>query len=1264
MTEDTPEKPSQKPQKDQPPEKSNKKALKTKKPKIKKSKTKKSGAKKTVKKEKVTKPCKASWLMSIFLILGILLMCLMAAFLVRMQKGPIDLTFAKPQIEQALSYSANSSANGASGHYDVLISKAELTWPNILAPILIETHGVQINQKDITALSVDKVSLGLSGLNLLKGKILPSKIIIDGPTFQLKREDGSFNLFWQDENFPEEEIDEEEIKERDIDQDISQDIVQNINQDTKKVTKDESDDSLHEDMDEDVLENALSTLHQEIFDDIFDFGEIEAERFGDAESDEDFDDTALTVTEEDAPPTPKQMRKSAKEFLAHITNPENSEIDALSALRVIELKNAVIMAPNNMTQDYLALMDVSLRKNRQGLKGELRVTLPKENGEAALLKSDILYRRDQQDVTFMAEVVDINPESFAALFPQQKLLQDQNMPLSGMVEAVFNQEFQLKEARSNLSIAAGKLNVPDVYDDLDIKDAVFEAAYSRAQGVLAINRFDAVTAGIPIKLKAQGRIDQEGLHLPLVASIDKVPMNDIENLLPLTEKNTSFSEWLSVKLRDGILSNIIFTADVKIGALKTVEIGSNKGSLKDQIDTPPPREVDFSNSKMTFDFDGLTIKYSDTLTPVTKARGKTIFEKDSLKITGDAGNIKDMIGRNISVILTDLSVAGAGYAKISLDASGPMATVFDYVSDEPLNMAKTLDFDLQAVKGQVDFNLQLSFPTLKDLPKEQVKLVLDGKVNNLVLPKVVQGLPLTGGPYDLAFKDGRISLKGQGQLAGRPIDVSWVDNVDMTGRDFSSRVTAKLTADDELRRIFGIGLEEYLSGPVPIDVTYTDFGKKSTIDVKGVLTPATITIAPFQYKKLPASSANISFKAYMEGETLKEIDNLNLSAPNLLFGRGRLIFKKLSNGETDVARGNIPEFVLGKTNVAADFEVMPNNTLKIIANGAVVDATPFFESNSEGAVQKKTPQPQSGVEQPLQLSISATKMLTPKNNSLRNVKLYMDRDAKNGVKQIELDADVGKGAMFVRFKPEGNTGKRTFKLESTDAGASLKVFDVTDKVVGGSMTVYGQPRGGDTKGDLFGKAKIENFRVRKAPSLAKLLNALSLSGMQDLLNNDGLVFEKLESDFQWQFREESDLLIVENGRTSGASLGLTFEGVINNSAKTTDISGTIIPLSGLNRTLGEIPVLGQLLTGGKALIAATYKMSGSAGDPKVSVNPLSVLAPGFLRRLLFEESIESKMRKEGAKMEEDATDTQSKPSLPSAVINSTKKNFNLKEKTQ
>ena len=52
-------------------------------------------------------------------------------------------------------------------------------------------------------------------------------------------------------------------------------------------------------------------------------------------------------------------------------------------------------------------------------------------------------------------------------------------------------------------------------------------------------------------------------------------------------------------------------------------------------------------------------------------------------------------------------------------------------------------------------------------------------------------------------------------------------------------------------------------------------------------------------------------------------------------------------------------------------------------------------------------------------------------------------------------------------------------------------------------------------------------------------------------------------------------------------------------------------------------MLGPLLVGGEGegILAVVYTVEGSPKDPQVKVNPLSVLAPGFLRGLFSGEGI-------------------------------------------
>ena len=121
-----------------------------------------------------------------------------------------------------------------------------------------------------------------------------------------------------------------------------------------------------------------------------------------------------------------------------------------------------------------------------------------------------------------------------------------------------------------------------------------------------------------------------------------------------------------------------------------------------------------------------------------------------------------------------------------------------------------------------------------------------------------------------------------------------------------------------------------------------------------------------------------------------------------------------------------------------------------------------------------------------------------------------------------------------------------------------------------------------------------------------------------MLSTEGLNFEKLTG----EYRYADDLLSMRNTRTSGGALGLTMNGEFDMDAGQMNMEGTIVPIYGVNQLIGAIPLLGDLLTGGdgQGIFAFAYSVQGPLGEPEVDVNPLSVLAPGFLRNLFFLDS--------------------------------------------
>jgi hypothetical protein len=580
-----------------------------------------------------------------------------------------------------------------------------------------------------------------------------------------------------------------------------------------------------------------------------------------------------------------------------------------------------------------------------------------------------------------------------------------------------------------------------------------------------------------------------------------------------------------------------------------------------------------------------------------------------LKITN--GTIGDMKVVSSHVVLENIIHAKRGIANIEVKLAGPLKTVFKYIEDEPINMTReALGFDANGVKGEAALTVNVSFPTIKNLLAEQVKVKVNGTMQNVLLPGVVEGLSLAGGPFSLNVADAAATLNGKGTLEGRAIDFKWQKYLNPEGKPFATQITAKLDGDEDLRKRFGVDLPDWVSGTMPVDILYTaQADKRATVDVKADLTPGTVMVGPFDYTKPPGAPGTMSGTVILQTGVVQGVTNLNVKTPELDLKNGKLNFTQV-NGKNRLAGGSLPATKLNDTDMAMNFTIDATGKIDLVGKGAFLDATPFLG-------EKKTEEKPKPPAPALTAAITVDKMRTRPGREVQKVRLNIERLPGGILNRLEMDAVAGKGPMSFRLKPDMQ-GRMTLKGAADDAGAVLKAFDIYKNAVGGKLVIEGQSPDINNKRLIVGKARLSDFQVANAPVLARLVNAISLTGIPDLLGGGGLAFSRLEGDFEWNLRSFGDLYVIKNGRTSGASLGLTFEGSVDKQKKYTNINGTIVPVSGINGLVGNIPLLGTLLTGGGALFAFTYTVQGPSDNLAVSVNPLSGLAPGILRMIFFE----------------------------------------------
>jgi hypothetical protein len=698
-----------------------------------------------------------------------------------------------------------------------------------------------------------------------------------------------------------------------------------------------------------------------------------------------------------------------------------------------------------------------------------------------------------------------------------------------------------------------------------------------------------------LTVKALPRADHDGLDVTL--SLDSFRIDDVAKLWPKDQwGDLGITPWVTQQLSQGVFENISVTV-----------------SLDKTPSTIPLEQRIAAN----FTFKDLSVDYRAPLTTITKAQGTGAIKNDTLVIDVAAAALGDMAIKAGKVTITNLTKPDPGTATINIDLQGSVPSVLNYIASEPIALKEQVGIDPSKAKGQADMKVTVAFPAVKDLQADQVSVDVTATLNDVLIPAVIGSADLTGGPFNLNVDGGAFTLGGKGFLGGQPIDLVYQEYINLEQAPFSSKIAASVMTSPDLRQKINVNLSDYIDGDALAKIDYIqDTDGNTTLKVDADLTQAKVFVRPLGFEKPVGNAGRATATVLMKKDEVQQIKDLTITMGKDAAKGGRLLFGKLGAAR-DIISGGFDSISL---NNASIFKLNFKNTvteLSLNIQGESIDARPFLKNDTQ------TSQP---LTKDVKVTARAAKMRTgdAANQFIKNPTLDIAINKNNIITRLNLAAVSGDGNFRANLTPN-TQGVMGLNIVADDAGATLYNFGIYDTLKGGTMSITGQQIAGAGLNDIAGQAEIREFRVVKAPVLAQLISAFSLSGLGNLLGNDGISFKNLRTQFTWRDTAEGRMINLRNGRTSGASIGLTFGGLINQDNNTIDVSGTFVPVSEVNKLVSRIPVVGQLLTGGRdgGVIAATYAVKGNTADPRVIINPLSVLAPGFLRSILFESDTSS-----------------------------------------
>jgi hypothetical protein len=212
------------------------------------------------------------------------------------------------------------------------------------------------------------------------------------------------------------------------------------------------------------------------------------------------------------------------------------------------------------------------------------------------------------------------------------------------------------------------------------------------------------------------------------------------------------------------------------------------------------------------------------------------------------------------------------------------------------------------------------------------------------------------------------------------------------------------------------------------------------------------------------------------------------------------------------------------------------------------------------------------------------------------------------IQKFSLSGKLGRDTPLtgdMRGRAQG-AGRDVIYIETNDAGAFFRATDTYSKMNGGQLALAMDPPSSDSR-PKEGLINVRDFTVKGEASLDRVA-----SGGPGGVRN-GVAFSRLRA----EFTRQNGQLTIRDGVVKGPTVGATIGGNIDYNANQVRMSGTFVPMYGLNNMFGQIPIVGLFLGGGsdEGLIGVTYEIVGSPSTPVLNVNPMSALAPGVLRKI-------------------------------------------------
>ena len=729
------------------------------------------------------------------------------------------------------------------------------------------------------------------------------------------------------------------------------------------------------------------------------------------------------------------------------------------------------------------------------------------------------------------------------------------------------------------------MDAPNLFDGgFSLETLKFKGEFDAIAKSLAIEQVMARKGPFELLLAGSLQDDPVSMGVKLAGTVTDLSVPDLKRLWP-TGSVPGARDWIFANMHEGMIRKADINIDLVPGAI---------------VDDRIPNEM----LNIAFQMSGLKVTYLAGLPDVTGVDGTALLNGDTFTGELKSGKIGSIVLKKGGILINELHKQGT-VGNVSGAVTGPTRDILQLIDAPRLSYPSRYGIQADKAGGTANVDFALAIPMLRDLNASDIGIDVNAELLDVKLP-INDKFGLTGGKFSVKLDMKGLKALGAVQINGAPVGFIW--NEDFTGTaKHGTHIDVTATLTDSQRDVFGLKASPYLEGRTSIVATFTGkSGKIQNATIDANLTGSRLSIPELNWAKPEDANATLKANLAMKPGDVIEISNID-AAGREIKAQGRLV---LTGGK--VTEADFKKLELGKRNdVALLFKSSGGVGDTVDVKGRALDAAGFFDSGEEDGKAPAKP----GAKNPLTINAELGTLHLQGGVSFSNVKFgYMDDGVH--LTQFRIDA-VDQNARVRGDMTTGADGARKLRFETADAGRIVKGVTGFRSLIGGDLKVSAElsplTQGVRTEAAFDGKLVIEDFKIVDQPFFARLLSAGSFTGLDDLLRGEGITFTRLEQTIHGR----GSLLTFSDGRAAGPSIGLTMQGTYQRDAEKLDVNGTIVPLYGLNSIFEDIPLVSDILGSkdGEGIFAVTYGVKGEVDELRVAVNPISMLTPGFLRKI-------------------------------------------------